>query len=990
MNKNENLDFEKELEYDYKKYNFYYHSPINDSFKKWKEEGIFHRRLTFKNNSEKINFYVTTAKVNINYSFGDDFIIPYWDSRIWDNTNKRRVEELMKMTIGDESPKHGALVFYGDYKPKDDDLTNIRYKSIDGKEEFKSAKYILENHEEIDVEELIDIDKFFRLKFNLADIGEQSKALYDEDNAIIDGSAGTGKSTIALQKLKYLSVNKNISQREILIIVKNNHLKIDFKSLLENENLKLNHIKIKTVDELNSSIQNIKLDFLKENKQQAMEIRRIFESFIFNRNAICVTEHYESLLMFFQNKNLLNKKEKYSLENIKEWQDDYSNSTYKNYFLALEYLHRYKNYYDDIYRTKDRKLTIIKKIEKLEKKLNNENLTDKEYKAYENLEIELSKLEKKEIEEYSLDREQNLILKNILKKLYFNKIYIDNYLSAIPNCEKDLILKYLNLGEYEYDTILIDEAQDYSLVELEVLRLYAKRVILTGDILQNLDNGEISDWSDILNVNEIYSVEDKNGKDRLNIFTLKHNFRQTYQLSNASYNLRQLLLDRELEDIEKEYWVSEKEFNGKPYKKPTIIFKQNIKKYIHEKIKHIKNTFTSQVPIVLIYSSSEEKKEYQRELSHYELSYNTENIENIDVILLSVLEVKGKQFPVVASRLDGFTDKEIYLIMSRGQFEVDFLSSKREVDNKYLKILKEKDWVETKDIKFISTEAPKKSVNSEKDEESKSTDSSQNSELNNDKVFEKEEHSNNKRSLGEVVQDEEELKPKLKEQIPKHKKETTQYDEELDPDIITDEEKYKEELIQKFQQDIQDFEESKREIFIKEVIIVRKKGDDKKTKELQDRIKDYLRQTYKGYCQVCGFSFRKVADGKNSFEMFNWNDKRVVKQKKSFITKADSLCLCRNCSANIKWGAFEPIFIDKINDINDFSHKNLDEIKDMICVKLEDEVVDRFKKTYEWDDMYALEITVNDEPKNIYITNGHLIQFIVYLQLEERSINEKE
>ncbi len=980
---NDNLDVLKELEYDYEKYILYY----NQAFKQWKEEGIFHRRLTFEDDDGKeINCYVTTAKVDIDYSFSNnDFIIPYFDRGVWDVKNKRRVQELMKMNIGHESPRYGELICYGNFEPQNDDLTNVRYKCIYGKHEFKSAKDTLSNHGETYTEKLIDIDRFFRLKFELADIGEQSKALYDEDNAIIDGSAGTGKSTIALQKLKYLSVNKNISQGEILIIVKNNHLKIDFKSLLDDENLKLNDIEIKTVDELNANVKSYSLNFLQKSKQQSIEIRKVFDSFILKRNAICITEHYESLLIFFHNKNLLNKEKKYSLDNIKEWQDKYTNSVYKNYFLALEYLHRYKNYYDDIYRTENKKLTIAKKIQKLEQKLNNENLTDKEYKTYEKLEIELNKLEKKEIEEYSPSREQNIILKEILKKLYFNKTYIDNYLSFMSNDEKELIIKYLDLGEYEYDTILIDEAQDYSLVELEVLRLYAKRVILTGDILQNLDNGEISDWSDILNVNEIYSIEDKNGEDRLNIFTLKHNFRQTYQLANASYNFRQLLLDKEseLEDIKSEYYLSEKEFNGKPYQLPTIIFKQNIKKYISEKIKHIKNTFTSQIPIVLVYKTNEEKESYQQELKDYRLSYDTEKIENIDVILVDILEAKGKQFPVVVSSLDGLRDREIYLIMTRGQFEVEFLSSTREVNNNYLKILKEKEWVETKGVTFISEKTPKKFVNSGKDEEFISKDSSQSSKPNEDEVFKKEESLNsNKTSIGE-----EKIKLKLKEQIPKHKKETTQYDEELDPDIITDEEGYKQNYIEKIKEDIKEFDNAKQNEIIKEIIVVRKKSTDKKTKELREGIKNYLMNTYKGYCQICGFSFRKIVDGKNSFEMFNWNDKRIVKQKKSFITNADSLCLCRNCSANIKWGDFDPIFIDKINDIDGFAHKSVNEIKDLICVKLEDEVIDRFKKYYEWEDIYALEIKVNGEPKNIYMTNGHLIQFIAYLQLEEK-INE--
>ena len=223
--------------------------------------------------------------------------------------------------------------------------------------------------------------------------------------------------------------------------------------------------------------------------------------------------------------------------------------------------------------------------------------------------------------------------------------------------------------------------------------------------------------------------------------------------------------------------------------------------------------------------------------------------------------------------------------------------------------------------------------------------------------------------------------PKLKEQIPKHKAETYQYDEALDIDIVTDEEKYQKDYTQQVQKDIKEFDESIQNEILQTIVIVRKNSNTKLAQKQRQKIRDYLYQYYKGHCQICAFTFRKE-DEKNSFEMFNWNDKRVVKKKKSFISRADSLCLCRNCSANIKWGAFEPIFIDRIDGIRDFAKKSLDEIKEIVCAKLEDNIVNKFKDDYEWNDIYALEITVNDKPKNIYMTNRHLIELIAYLKLE--------
>lgn len=102
--------------------------------KRWIEHGLFQRKLQFANNR---NFYITTASVKRDYSFGDDFILSYWGDDTY------RIPSLMQFEIGDISPKNGELIFVGDFKPMDRDLTNVRYKSEIGKQEFKSAKEII-------------------------------------------------------------------------------------------------------------------------------------------------------------------------------------------------------------------------------------------------------------------------------------------------------------------------------------------------------------------------------------------------------------------------------------------------------------------------------------------------------------------------------------------------------------------------------------------------------------------------------------------------------------------------------------------------------------------------------------------------------------------------------------------------------------------------------------------------------------------------------
>ncbi len=226
--------------------------------------------------------------------------------------------------------------------------------------------------------------------------------------------------------------------------------------------------------------------------------------------------------------------------------------------------------------------------------------------------------------------------------------------------------------------------------------------------------------------------------------------------------------------------------------------------------------------------------------------------------------------------------------------------------------------------------------------------------------------------------------PKLQEQILKHKSEIEQYDEDINDELLTDEEEYYDNIRKKIEYDIRNYTKIDRERILKQYVYTTKKSATIDT-TLRNEIRSYLYKIYRGYCQICGFTFRKTgdsSDNENSFEMHNWDNKLVVKSKSYLVSSADSLCLCRNCSANIKFGAFNPLFADKIHNLQS---KSIDEVKELICNKVDSEdVVDRFQEFYEWEDMYALEITVNDEPKNIYMTNGHLIQFIAYLQLEER------
>ena len=320
---------------------------------------------------------------------------------------------------------------------------------------------------------------------------------------------------------------------------------------------------------------------------------------------------------------------------------------------------------------------------------------------------------------------------------------------------------------------------------------------------------------------------------------------------------------------------------------------------------------------------------------------------------MNILHAKGKEYPLVLSNLDNLSDNEIYLIMTRAQFELDFVTKYTVCSNRHLQTLIDKKWINKKDVlDFQNTPEGISEISSQDQNNSVST-----------------EQIPTTISAGATI-----------DGIVKHTGSVEQLEDEIQPSIIIDEQRYKDDFLKQLNLQ-QSLPRKKEVVFIKKDI-------DKDTTRLNNEIKIFLYNTYKGYCQSCGFTFRKLKDSQNSFEKFNWNDKRIVKVKKDFVSSADSICLCRNCAANIKFGDFNPIFVDKIQSISDFENKNLEEITKDLHNVIDMNVHDIFKEHIDFDEIFALEIELNKKNRNLYFTKEHLIQFITFLQLEEKCLTK--
>ena len=1004
------MKFDKKnlIEHDYKLYSNQYKKIQNDltsvnyrndedltkeNLKNWLDKGIFTRRLKFRKHEE--NFYITTANIKRGkgqeqeIKFGKDYLYSYWD--------KQKVEGFLSRTINDHVNDYrlAELDLIGEYHPKKDNLLNIKYETKSGKEFIQNAKNFIDGNEESDILNKIDIDGFFRLNFELAGQGIQSKAFYEEDNCIIEGMAGTGKSTIALQKLKYFYENSNISQDKMLVVVKNYKLKSHFLTLLKDKNIDLKEIKIKSLSEIYEDKfdenQFVKLKNISKN------IKNDIEKIINQRDMESLESHYFSLfnelgIEFF--KNLIDKRieklnseennnkiksieieieelKNSSMENkelikkVSEKNNELNRLSPKKFekilleinpnyifsvsilnelislisdekkFKVLKWILDYKNFLNNI-------LENQKKKEKLQNILNNEDITN-ERKI--ELELKISKLLNQEKKNFPLLTAKHISeFKVIMNDVYFNKKYIDaTYLGNYSNSEKNIIYKYLDLIDREFEIIIIDEAQDFEKEELEYLRLLTNKVFLTGDMLQNLNSDKgLKNWDDILFKEEIFEKD-----SRLNIFNLKHNYRQTYQLANASFNYRNILLDRDFEDIGDDYFENEKFY---------VKNDDDIYDMVNYNLQNLLNIYTSRFPLVIIVKNLVQKNYYLDLFIDFNLN-DSVNFRNSDILIYTLDEVKGEQFPMVFADISEFNSKEIYLIMSRAQFELKlFFKNYDKFDKPLHKLM-------VHNLKLIELD---KDVDLNKfvfDRDSKVDNyvNTSNKKVNdrefNDSIVQKE----NLESNNEAKK----LKDSLKEN--QGNGETPAFIQAKNNEtIIINEEKHKENISNDNKNIKPEF---KTKIFINNKI---------QDKENLDTIEEFLYKEYEGHCQICGDTF--AYNGKNCFELKSLN----IRKNRDVNRKGNTLSLCHKHHAIFNRNLQKNIFIEKLDkdkniDIN--TMKENFEFYDFVGlenIKEENDAFYRLNKEDEFiRDVYFLPIKLFNKMEYIKFTEAHILEFIV-------------
>ena len=603
-----------------------------------------------------------------------------------------RAKGLLGFELGDRSPKFGEAILIGNYTPVADDIRDVKYSTLNGKAYFKSALAELEQREFVDDAPVkIDAENFMKMK-EIIPTGAQGKAIYGEGDYIIDGPAGTGKSTTVLQKIKLLELHENVDPSSIIILVKNSKVVPQFKGLL------------KSIDIDQVSIMPIK-DFFKENYIMSPELS--VETLV-SLNEVVRTV-FKLFFSVFDINSILSVNYKIALNS---WVNLLELTQYNNEFTVLgeKFLSEVetvrKNKHETNVTISEKQAELSKSLETFKVKLTAE-ITEKNKKSMmrrlgkigfgifntdKKLSLDDEKNIRQQVDNFKakkqkyIDDLKNRAQEEILIVVRSLEEQLDNIKiaceKAISNSQQDLIsqeiislyFKKLFFNKNRFHTIIIDEAQDVSASEIELVRLHAQNTILVGDESQTEKSTGLGSWSKL-------AVKDTfTDGVALKIFQLRHNFRQTYELGNVSYNYRQLLLNRTVEDIKSDYFDDQIGFN-----KPSLKLISKDEDFIilvKERIRYINEAFSKAFPLVIFYENMSSLNRFENILRNesFTICIDEKIKSECTILFVNIQEIAGREFPVVLAPLtEATTPNTIYIMLSRANFDLTLFT---DIENK--------------------------------------------------------------------------------------------------------------------------------------------------------------------------------------------------------------------------------------------------------------------------------------------------------------------
>lgn len=611
----------------------------------------------------------------------------------WDDW---RAKAFLGFDLGSTSPALGVAQLIGKYTPQGDNIIDVQYDSYKGKFYIEDAKSFISGDApagERNRTAKIDASEFWRMK-EVIPTGAQGRAIYGEGNFIIDGPAGTGKSTTVIQRVRIL-MKQGIPPTKVLLLVKNLRAASTFKNLLKDIGAKGTTVRpFKTLHrsflELPTSPSRASMDRL---SKYAVTIHQTFTEAVRSsarapKSQVDQDEAAEELLT----KLLTNvggagaifarfRSQRASLRKlIKENTKTRSNERRKIEIEVNELGAKLRAQASSTLRPgKSLSLGDEAKIrdKQVKKQAIMRNALDRMSasmtEAEKKLEVRLERLQRKLDDAFYSEETMRLLSRNAQ-----DRILLLPYVEKIAGRDK------------AFHTVIVDEAQDASSVQIELAYILGLNLILSGDELQRESPKGIGQWNNLQRLGEHFINDGE-----LSVFHLSRNFRQTYELGACSYNFRQSVLGKPLVDLSGDYFENEKGFF-----KPKLVQVANDDGFIvavKQNLEHIARDYTKPFPLVIFYDSESSRERMTTMLRSSGMdTRRDENCKMRDKIsFVSVEEIAGREFPVVIAPLSPRSDSSlIYIMLTRAQFSLTLLLMKDDPLDKHIARLVSQGWID--------------------------------------------------------------------------------------------------------------------------------------------------------------------------------------------------------------------------------------------------------------------------------------------------------
>ena len=646
--------------------------------------------IEYKDDNEKETVYIGRRRVDI----GDDIIIYSWAAPIADIYQEYNSGEYKRKYIDKNSGKE--IFLEGNILEKRK-ISISKSKVID----VYSYTNITEKDEEEFVRDKIENSKTDKLGVIIETVQKEQNRIIRlpiEKNIIVQGCAGSGKSSVAFHRLAYLAYNYNLKDNELLVISPNKIFQGYTSNILMElgSDFNVQQYTFKEFAEviLKRKIENNIINNDKTYKEQSIlktskrfklvldnYINYLEDNFIPRGNIVIddftlidsnqVNSIWCNQFGTYKINDRIDKFKVYLENYLKDRLEEYIKSVEKSYASNMNILTKYNNspvIYNEILKlTREEQEIRIKRLEKQCIAIINGYISN-----FKKIDV---------VEKYKeLLRDKDLL--NSMSKLIIYKTKIDIIISNTTDniindidCIPIMYLYYkINENKNKYRHIVVDECQDLSYIEIAVIEGLTQSFSLVGDFNQRI------------NINKCTaSLEEINDMFKKYTFFESYCLNKSFRNSMSITNYSNAILD--------EYFINKESipvaFNRETAK-PKVYSKIGRNQTIKAIAENINSKSSENKNIAVILKTEASAKKYYTELSKV---LNNKSINLIDneyckykkgINILSASLSKGLEFDyVIIVNANEFENNEedrrlLYIAATRALHELEIYTESKE------------------------------------------------------------------------------------------------------------------------------------------------------------------------------------------------------------------------------------------------------------------------------------------------------------------------